>query len=103
MFPFVLHGGDISRPGVTAMRIVPPFQELEDRHSRLGLRPEPLAVEQFALQRREEALAQSVVVTVAGRPHRGTDTGFLASFPEGDRGVLASLVGMMDDRRGTAA
>jgi len=85
------------------MRIVPPFHELEDRHSRLGLRFEPLAVEQLTFQGREEALAQGVVVAVAGRPHRGADAGLLASFSEGDRGVLTSLVGMMDDRRGTAA
>jgi len=85
------------------MRIVPPFQALEDGYSRLGLRLEPLTVEQLALQCREEALAQSVVEAIGGRPHRGADTGFLAPFPEDDRGVLASLVGMMDDREGTAA
>ena len=103
MLSFVLRGGEISRPRVTAMRIVPPLQELEDSHSCLGLRPEPLAIEQLAFQGREEALAHRVVVAVAGRFHRGADTGFLAPFSEGDRGVLASLVGMLDDCGETAA
>ena len=103
MFPFVLHGGEISRPGETAMRIVPPFQELEDGHSRLGLRLEPLTVEQFTLQGGEEFLVHGVVEAVAGRSHRGADAGFFAPFPESDRSEMAALVEMMDDRRGTKA
>jgi hypothetical protein len=68
------------------MRILPPFPEVEDRHPRLGLCPDFLTIEQLALQSSEESFAQGVVVTVADQPHRGTNSGLLASIPEGDQG-----------------
>lgn len=58
-----------SSPG--SMDCWPPLQELEDWHSRIGLRLEPMAVEELAFQRCEEAPAHGVVVAVAGRSHRG--------------------------------
>ncbi len=43
-----------------AAGIVPSFDELEERHLGLGMRPEALAIEQLALEGREEALAHGM-------------------------------------------
>jgi hypothetical protein len=60
------------------MWVVPPFYKLE--HGRLGFGLSlKAAVEQFAFERREEALAQGVVETVADRAHRGTYASCLAA------------------------
>ena len=56
-----------------------------------------MAVEQLALERGEEALAQRVVVRIAYRAHRGAHAGLPTAQPEGDGGVLAALIGVMDD------
>ena len=61
------------------------------------------AIEQLALERGEEALAQRVVVAVADRAHRGPHAGLAAAPPEGERGVLAALVGVMDHARRAGA
>src|SRR5438552_7766265 len=83
-------------------RIVPAFDEVEDGQARVGLRAEAFAIEQLTLERREEALAERVVVGVAHRAHRGPDAGLATAEPEGDRRVLAALVRVMDDVRGPA-
>ena len=44
--------------------VVPAFDELEDRHPRLGVRAEPAPLDELALERGEEALAHRVVVAV---------------------------------------
>jgi hypothetical protein len=49
-------------------RIVPAFDEVEDGEARVGLRAEAVAIEQLALERREEALAERVVVGIASSP-----------------------------------
>ena len=56
---------------MAAPRIVPAFDEIEDGEPRLDLRAEPVPIEEFALERREEALTQRVVVRVADAAHRG--------------------------------
>jgi len=48
--------------------------------------------EQFTLERRVEAFAHRVIVTVADRPHRWTNASLFAALPERDRSVLAALV-----------
>ena len=50
---------------MAAMRVVPPFDEFEDRHARLDLGFEAGAVEQFAFERGEETLAHGVVEAIA--------------------------------------
>src|SRR6266545_5912169 len=80
-----------------APRIVEAFDELEDSHPSFGLGRKLVAVEQLALERREEALAQSIVVAVADGSHRGTHAGLPAPFSEGDRGVLRSVIRVMHD------
>ena len=59
---------------------------------------EPGAVEQLAFERCEEALRHRVVVTIPHRAHRRRYAPLAAAFPEGERGVLAALIGVMDDR-----
>src|SRR3989442_13335165 len=97
MTPLELDRRDAAESRVTANRVVPAFDELEDRHAGLRLRFEPPAREQLALQRREEALAHGVVVGIAHRSDRGPDLRFLAAKAEGDGGVLRAVVGMMHD------
>ena len=65
-------------------RIVPALDELNDGHSGLGLGLELAPVEQFAFERREEALAHGVVISIANRSHGWSYTGFLVSQAEDD-------------------
>src|ERR1700739_4909650 len=59
---------------MTASRIVEALDEGEPCASRLGLRLEPAAIEQFAFEGREEAFAHGVVIGIADRTHRGSHT-----------------------------
>ena len=60
------------------------------------------SVEELALEAGEEALGHGVVMAAPDRAHRGDDPRLAAPLPEGQRGVLAALVGMMDDRGGAS-
>jgi hypothetical protein len=84
------------------MWVVPAFDELEHRDARFGLGLERHAVGQLAFQGREEALAQGVVIRVTDRAHRRPNSGLPAASAEGNRGVLAALVGMMNHVAGPA-
>ena len=77
-------------------RIVPALDELEDGHPCFGMRPEPPALEQLAFEGREEALAHRIVVAIPDRSGGGAHAGVPASLAEGERGVLRSLVAMVD-------
>ena len=59
-------------------------------------------IDELAFKGREEALTHRVIVAITHRTHGGSDTGLLAASPEGDRGVLGALIGMMDDIAGLA-
>src|SRR5215472_12233739 len=74
-----------------ASRIVEALDEGEHCASRLGLRLEPAAIEQFAFEGREEALAHGVVIDIADRTHRGSHTCLTTAVAELDRGVLPGL------------
>ena len=87
----------MSSPGV-----VEALDVLEQGESGLGLRGKTPAIDQFAFQAGEEALAQGVVVAIADRSHRRSDACLSASFAEGHRGVLRSLVAVVDHRLGSA-
>ena len=87
---------------MSASRIVPSLDELEDGHWGLGFGLELPTVEQFAFERGEEALAHGVVAgpcreAVADRPHAGPDVRLFAPEPESHRCVLRSLIRVMDD------
>ena len=95
--PFEADRREVSESGMPAMKVVPALEKFEDGHPGFCLRAESAPVEQLALERRKEALAQSVVVAVPHRSHRGTHPRLPTVLPEGDRGVLPSLIGVMDD------
>src|SRR2546425_656877 len=89
--------GQVRKGRVPAVRVVPALDELEDGATRLDRGGEAPPGEELALEGREEALAQGVVVGVADRAHRGPDPDLLAPEPEGTRRVLAALIRMVDD------
>lgn len=69
------------------MRVVPAFDELEDRHPGLDLGLEATTVQQLAFQRSEEALGHRVVVRVSSRSHRGLHVHLPAPAAKGNRGA----------------
>src|SRR5207253_8185428 len=85
---------------MAASRVVPAFDEVEDGEAGVGLSREPLSIEQLALERCEEALAERVVVGVADTAHRGPNAGRPTPTSEGERGVLAAVVRVIDDNVG---
>src|SRR5262249_7592628 len=99
---FVIDRREIADRGMAPTTIVEAFDESEHRHTRLGLVLEPVAGQQLALKRGEEAFAHGVVVGVSNRAHRGPHTRFPAALPELDGGVLRALVGVMDHAVRTA-
>ena len=54
------------------------------------------SIEELALEGREQALTQGVVVGVAHRAHRGPDPHLAAVEAEGDRRLPTALIGVMD-------
>ena len=82
------------------MRIVPALDELKHCPASLGRRAECAAVQQLALERGEETLAQGVVIAITDRTHGWAHTGVATAFPEGKRRVLTPLVRVVDDVRG---
>ncbi len=99
MSRFVVDGRLIAERGMTAMRIVPALDEIEDRQPRLDLGLEAAALEQLAFQGGEKTFAHRVIETVAYRPHRWPHSRLTTTYPERDRGVLGALVGVMNHRR----
>src|SRR5438132_5178529 len=77
-------------------RVVPAFDEVEDGAARVGLGAEAFAIEQLALERREEALAHGVVVGIAHTAHRRPDAGLASAPAEGERRVLVALIRVMN-------
>ena len=63
---------------------------------------EPGPVGQLAFQGGEEALGHGVVVAVPDRAHRRRHAPLPAALAEGQRGGLAALVGVVDDRSATS-
>src|ERR1700743_823008 len=72
-------------------RVIPALDVAEDGHSGLGLRGEPPACQQFALERCEEALAHGVVVSVADRSHGGAGAAAAAATTERQGRILGGF------------
>ena len=79
------------------MGIVPTFNECEHRLTCLWLIVEGTAIEQFAFQGSEEALAEGIIETIPDRAHRRTDPGFPTTLTKSQSSILAALIGVMDD------
>lgn len=92
----VLGGAEHAVGRVSSTGVVEAFDEVEAGGLGLGAGGEVAAVEQFALERGEEALGDRVVVAVADRAGGRAYAGFAAAPAEGERRILASLVAVMD-------
>src|ERR1700676_4468346 len=78
------------------MRVIPSFDKLEDRHAGFDLGFEAAAVKQLAPEGGKKTLEIGVVETVPHRAHRRPHPGLVTAFAEGERGVLAAMVGGMN-------
>ncbi len=81
---------------MAAAWVVPAFDEVEKGEARVGPGAEAVAIEQFALEGREEALTHGVVVGVAHTAHRRPDAGVTTAPSKGERRVLTPLIGVMN-------
>jgi hypothetical protein len=84
------------------MGVIPAFDEIEDYHAGLDLGFETATVEQFAFERGKETFADRVIEAIADRAHRRPYLGLAAALAEGERSVLAALVGVMNNLARTA-
>src|SRR3972149_7395845 len=82
---------------MTAMGIVSTLDKVKHSLAGILLRTQRTTIQEFALQGCEESPAELVVIAVSDRSHGTAYAGLPATFPEGDRGVLAALVGAVDD------
>src|SRR2546428_121102 len=89
--------GQVREGGMAAARVVPAFDEVEDGQARVGVSREAVPIEQLALEGREEALAEGVVVGVADASHRRRAAGGGTPRAEGERGVRAAVARMIND------
>jgi hypothetical protein len=83
MSSFILDRRQIINGRVATMGIVPAFEEDEDRLACFWDGAECDPIEEFTFEGGKETLAQSVVITVAHRPHRGEDARFATAVSEG--------------------
>jgi len=83
-------------------RIIPFFDERKNILARLGRGAEAGTVKQFASGGGEKGLAPGIVVAITDRAHGRADPGFPTAVTEGDGGILAALIEVMDDVLGTA-
>jgi hypothetical protein len=81
---------------MTAARIVPAFDEVKHCEPGVDLRAETLPIQPLTLEGREEALAQGVVVGIPDAAHRRPDARLPTPTTEGERGVLAAVVRVMN-------
>src|SRR5450759_5311215 len=73
------------------MRVIPPFNEVEDRHAGLDLGLETTPVKQLAFERGEKALAHGVVETISDGTHGRSHPGLVAALAKRERGVLGGF------------
>ena len=80
-----------------AVGVVEPLDVVEQREPGGAPRGEAVTGEQFAFERGEEALGRRIVEAIATTAHGTDESGFAQPPSEGQAGVLASLVRVMDD------
>src|SRR5258706_7685351 len=84
---------------MAALPVIEDFDVLKEGRAGRVLGRERLTSEEFALQGGEETLGHGVVIAVADRPHGAADADRVAALPEEQRGVLAAMVGVVNDPR----
>src|SRR5688572_28257044 len=82
---------------MTPVSIIPSLDIVEDSQACLGVALKAVTVQQLTLQGSEEALTHGIIVAVSHGPHRQPDTRLTAALAEGKRGVLSTMVGVMDN------
>ena len=99
---FVVDRRQVVERGVTTARIVEALDEGEHGAAGFRLGLEATAIKELAFEGGEEALAHGVVIGVSNRAHRGAHACLAAAMAELDRGVLRTLIGVMDHRSGSS-
>jgi hypothetical protein len=77
--------------GMSASSVIEAFDKVEDGETGDRGGRQGHAIEQFALECGEEALAHRIVKAVADRSHRGTNPGVVTAPPEVDGRVLGEF------------
>ena len=85
---------------MTAMRIIPCFDEIKDGGFGFLLRSETVLDEELAFKRCVEVFAHRVIEAVAARTHRWTNAGGFATKAKCNRRVLRSLIRVMHHGKG---
>src|SRR3989339_658424 len=95
--PLVGDGRMVPQGRVPPAGIIPPLDPVEQLPSRLLRGVKATALYQLRFERGEERLRHGVVEGVSDRAHGAGDPQQLAAVGEGLRGILAALIGMVDD------
>src|SRR3954469_2473708 len=82
---------------MSSVRVVEAFDEVENRIASVVVIAKARSIDQFTLEGGEEALAHGVIVAIADGAHRRSYARLVTAFAELNRGVLAALVGVMND------
>src|SRR5262249_30318800 len=90
-------GRDVVQGRMASPRVIPALNEIEQGQPSLLAGAQRDAVEQFTLERREEALAQGVVVAIPDRAHRGAHVGSATAQAKAKGRILTALIRVMDD------
>lgn len=89
--PFEVDRGNVSLRRVAPTRVVPTLDVTKQCDARFGPGLEASAVDQLALQAREEALCHGVVIGFPDTAHGSPNAHLPAAVAEGDRGVLGEF------------
>jgi hypothetical protein len=84
---------------VSSLAVVEHLDVLEDGGAEVASARPWLAVHELLLDRREEALSDCVVVTVAPGSHRHGDPGITGLLTEAESDILRSLIAVMNKPR----
>ena len=82
-----------------ALPVIEALNPLKDRCPRLFVGAETVLGQELALQGGKEAFHHRVIETVADRPHRRIDPRCRTPLTEEYRGVLATMIGVMNQPR----
>lgn len=101
--PLELHGAEVAEVRAAASTVVEDLDELEDRRPQSIPRRPVVTIEQFGLQRGEEALGDGVVGRRTRATHTADDAGSPQVTAEAKTSVRTSLVRVMNEPRIGAA
>ncbi len=97
MTAFEVEWGNVAEAGMAPPRVVPAFDVGKQRAPRFGVALEAAPVDQLALETGKETLRHRVVVGITDTAHRRAHAHLGAALAEGNAGVLAALVTVMND------